>query len=247
MRAGDSLYTYYSGVLNENAKIYDNGKEENTAYLTYSNEPNGSGTGKTPEEKVYDWTFKMGIHKVTKNADGTDKSLTGAKFVLSENSGLEVKNMGLQDGVPQNTDGLIALIANSDGTYTVPPAGYVGELTYVIEAGSATINGLDDATDYYLYETKAPDGYNLLSEPVKFTITAAYTEDGSALSDGKPTVVVGTEASSATLSASIVNKAGSNLPETGGTGTPLFYIVGGILVIGAAVLLITRKRMNSEK
>ena len=87
----------------------------------------------------------------------------------------------------------------------------------------------------------------MLSEPVKFTITAAYTEDGSALSDGKPTVVVGTEASSATLSASIVNKAGSNLPETGGTGTTLFYIVGGILVIGAAVLLITRKRMNSEK
>lgn len=63
MRAGDSLYTYYSGVLNENAKIYDNGKEENTAYLTYSNEPNGSGTGKTPERRSMTGLLKWGFIK----------------------------------------------------------------------------------------------------------------------------------------------------------------------------------------
>lgn len=244
MKANDKLYTYYSGVLNEAAKIYNESNQTNTAYLTYSNEPNGTGTGKTEEKIVYDWTFKMGVNKVKK--DGS--ALEGAKFVLSKKGALDIKNLNLDnEGIPAATDDLIALIDNSDGTYTVAPTGYEGTSTYVINAGNVTIKGLDDATDYYLYETKAPAGYNLLTSPVKFKITAAYNTDGSALAENNPTVVVGTGEASSTLSTDVVNQAGSTLPETGGMGTTLFYIIGGLMVVGAAVLLIVKKRMSDEK
>ena len=244
MKAGDKLYTNYSGVLNENAEIYSNGKEDNKACLIYSNEPNGDGTGKTPEKVVYDWTFKMGINKV----DSKGKELTGAKFVLSEKGGLNIADLELNaDGVPANTTDLIALIANSDGTYTVAPAGYTGNTTYVIDAGNTTIKGLDDETDYYLYETKAPAGYNLRTTPVKFRIAAEYRTDGSALKENYPTVTVDSGTPTTTLSADVVNQAGSTLPETGGMGTTLFYIIGSLMVAVAAVLLIVKRRMSVER
>ena len=242
MTAGDSLYTYYSGVLNKDALIYDNGNQNNTAHLEYSNNPNDtSEKGKTPEKKVYDWTFKMGINKV----DGEGNALTEAKFVLSKSGSLKIADMACdENGVPTVNDNLIALIDNADGTYTVAPADYDGATTYVITAGSVVIKGLDDSTDYYLYETKAPNGYNLLKDAVKFNITAAYSEDGSAMADGQPTVTVGTSAASTTLSTNVVNNAGSQLPTTGGMGTTVLYVVGGALVVCAGVALVAKKRMQ---
>lgn len=81
MNANDQLYTYYTGVLNTDAKVYDEGKQDNVAYLEYSNNPHvDTEKGKTPEKKVYDWTFKMGINKVNENGG----QLTGAKFALSK-------------------------------------------------------------------------------------------------------------------------------------------------------------------
>ena len=240
MQKGDKLYTYYSGILNENAKIYDENKQSNEAELVYSNNPNNPDqTGKTPKKVVYDWTFKMGVNKV--KADNSP--LSGAKFVLSKEGTLKVN--ADEDGKPTNTGNLIALIKNSDGTYTVVPAGYEGATTYVIEAGSTTIKGLDDAIDYYLYETKAPSGYNKLSAPVKFKITA---EDYGDAGDRTPTVEVTVEngISSTGLSANVVNREGSSLPETGGIGTTIFYVVGGILMAAAAILLITKKKMSNK-
>ena len=121
------------------------------------------------------------------------------------------------------------------------------DVVYVIDAGSAVIRGLDDATDYYLYETKAPEGFNLLKEPVQFKITAKYNADGSALSDGNPTVTIGAGEPSTKLSTDVVNKAGAELPSTGGVGTTVFYVVGGLLVAVAVVLLVTKKKMSADK
>lgn len=82
MLAGNELYTYYTGILNENAKVYNDGKQDNKAYLEYSNNPHDNKTtNSTPVKVVYDWTFKMGVKKVD-GADGTP--LTDAKFVLSK-------------------------------------------------------------------------------------------------------------------------------------------------------------------
>ena len=82
IEAGNDLCVNYTAVLNAKADFYiiGEGKNTNTAYLEYSNNPNGEGTGKTPESSVHAWTFAMVVSKI----DGTTKApLTGAKFVLS--------------------------------------------------------------------------------------------------------------------------------------------------------------------
>ena len=238
----DKLYAYYTGVLNADAKVYNEGKQDNAAHLEYSNNPNGEGFGKTTDKKVYDWTFKMGINKVDKNSN----ALTGAKFVLSKSGTLKVADLGCDEtGVPTVTTDLIGLVKASDGVYRVALTGET-DIVYAIDAGQPVIKGLDDNVNYYLYETKSPAGYNLLSEPVFFRITAQYNSDGSALEEGFPTVTIGSGEPSTTLTADVVNQSGAELPSTGGMGTTIFYVLGGVLVLAAVVLLVTKKRMRSE-
>ena len=81
-----------------------------------------------------------------------------------------------------------------------------------------------------------------MSEPVHFVISASYAADGSNYTS--VTVMVGTAVASDALSTNIVNKTGSTLPETGGVGTTVFYLLGGLLAVGAGVVLVTKKRMN---
>lgn len=240
MLAGNELYTYYTGILNENAKVYNDGKQDNKAYLEYSNNPHDNKTtNSTPVKVVYDWTFKMGVKKVD-GADGTP--LTDAKFVLSKEKNCDLGAIG-DDGQPHNTENLISLIKNSDGSYTVAPAGYNGSVVNVITAGDITINGLDDATVYYLYETKAPAGYNRLTAAVRFEITATYSDAGDNCTSVTATVNNDVQSS---VSVNVRNNKGSTLPSTGGIGTTLFYVIGGVLMAVAAVLLVTKKRMNNK-
>ena len=240
MVEGNTLYTYYTGILNEKAKVYNDGKQDNKAYLEYSNNPHDNKTtNKTPEKVVYDWTFKMGVKKVD-GADGTP--LTDAKFVLSKEKNCDLGAIG-DDGQPHNTENLISLIKNSDGSYTVAPAGYTGSVVNVMTAGDITINGLDDATVYYLYETKAPAGYNRLTAAVRFEITATYSDAGNNCTSVTATVNNDVQSS---VSVNVRNNKGSTLPSTGGIGTTLFYVIGGGLMAVAAVLLVTKKRMNNK-
>ena len=242
MTADDQIITSYSGVLNENAKVYDEGNQDNTAHLEYSNNP--EDRGRTPDSKVYDWTFKMDVHKVDKNQN----PLEGAKFVLSKNGSLKVADMNCdENGVPADTTDLIGLVRNADGDYVVATAdANKKDIVYAIDAGYAIIKGLDDV-NYYLYETKAPEGYNLLSQPVQFKINAEYEPDGSALQEGYPTVTVDKGEPSTDLSTNVVNQSGAELPSTGGIGTTIFYVVGGLLVVGAGIVLVTKKRMGKAE
>lgn len=240
MVEGNTLYTYYTGILNEKAKVYNDGKQENKAYLEYSNNPHDHATtNSTPVKVVYDWTFKMGVKKVD-GADGTP--LTDAKFVLSKEKNCDLGAIG-DDGQPHNTENLISLIKNSDGSYTVAPAGYTGSVVKVMTAGKITIKGLDDATEYYLYETKAPAGYNRLTDAVKFKITATYNDTGDSYTSVTAAV---NDVEQSSVSVQVANNKGSTLPSTGGFGTTLFYVIGGGLMAVAAVLLVTKKRMNNK-
>lgn len=242
IEAGNSLYTYYTGVLNEDAKVYDEGNQKNTAYLQYSNNPHdNTSKSETPKVTVYDWTFKMNVQKV----DGANhKELADAKFVLSKSRTVELGTID-ENGTPAGTGNLIKLVYDpTDSTYRVATASDA-KTTYVMTAGNITIKGLDDAEDYYLYETKAPAGYNRLTEPVKFRINATYTS-----ADSRPAVLtkVGDAAEAATgLKVSVENNAGTTLPSTGGMGTTVFYVVGGGLMAVAVVLLVTKKRMENKR
>ena len=244
LHANDNLYTYYTGVLNESAKVYDEGNQNNEAYLVYSNNPGTSGTGETPKKKVYDWTFKVDVTKV----DGKDinTKLDGAVFVLSETKDL-VLNPD-ENGTPTTgTDKLIKLVDNNNGTYTVANTSATTTYTMITPTGGKiSIKGLDDHTDYYLYETKAPGGYNALTAPVKIMIDdTKYNVFGSEY-DGQPNVVVNEYKAYSGVSFNVANNQGTTLPGTGGIGTTIFYVIGGGLMVAAGVLLITKKRMENR-
>ena len=128
------------------------------------------------------------------------------------------------------------------------------------ENGLFNIAGLDDGT-YYLREIQAPNGYNLLEADVQLDI-AATTANGQewdgdpetaleglnmtiTVGEAEPTQVPGVLADG-TVGVTVENNQGATLPETGGMGTTLFYIIGGLLVVGAGILLVVRIRMKAH-
>ena len=118
------------------------------------------------------------------------------------------------------------------------------------------IAGLDDGT-YFLREIQAPNGYNLLEEDVKLVITAetsnvqnwagepdqALTALNISVNDG---VAQDGVLDTGIVNVTVRNNQGATLPETGGMGTTLFYIIGGLLVVGAGILLVVRIRMKAH-
>ena len=244
LHANDNLFTYYTGVLNETAKVYPDDPQQNEAHLVYSNNPNDGGTGKTPDQTVYDWTFKVDVTKV----DGNDKNQTleGAVFVLSEKSGLDLEPD--KDGTPtKNLDKLIKLVDNNHGTYTVANTNTTTTYTMTTPTdGKISIKGLDDEKEYYLYETKAPGGYNVLTAPVKIKITNnTYNAIGNQIVN-QPNVEVNGRNAYSGVGFEVENNVGTTLPGTGGIGTTIFYVIGGGLMVAAAILLITKKRMENR-
>ena len=116
----------------------------------------------------------------------------------------------------------------SDGNYRYDPAGTVTQIEPVGTGAEAVITGLDD-TKYMLREVVAPAGYTKAADQAVTGLSRVDVE----------------EASMTTVT--VENLKGSELPSTGGMGTTLFYVVGAILVIGAGVVLVARRRMGAEK
>ncbi len=106
---------------------------------------------------------------------------------------------------------------------------------------------------YLLVNTTTPDGYNSISD-IKFRITASHDvlSESPALKDLTGDKVTGeieltADKTAGSLTSNIVNQKGSELPETGGMGTTAMYLVGGVLVAGALLLLITKRRMDTDR
>lgn len=203
----------YESVLNEGAVIGGAGNP-NTMHITYSNNPNGEGKGKTPDDTVIVFTYKVIVDKVNQERE----ELPGAEFTLEKK------------------------IVNGQGESweTVEVLGTDGSLT------TFTFAGLDDG-DYRLSETKTPGGYNTI-EPIEFTVTAQHDMTLTSLSGNTVTgeIVMTANLTEGSLSATVVNNKGAQLPETGGMGTTLFYVLGGVLVVGAGVLLVVKRRVGTE-
>lgn len=209
---GAEIKVTYSALVNENAvaKI-----SKNSATLTYSNNPSEK-TEKTTtpvEETVY--SSKIVIDKYEK--DSTTTKLEGAKFVLYKK---------VIDGEKTS----IFYYKWNDTEKKVEWVGTTAACTVVKtdENGAAYFNGLADGT-YYLVETKAPAGYNLLENPVEVEVKGGNTE------------------ADLSVTANVANSTGTTLPSTGGMGTTIFYVLGSVLVIGAVVLLVTKKRMSTKR
>ena len=100
--------------------------------------------------------------------------------------------------------------------------------------------GLDVGT-YIMEETLVPAGYNKCAD-ITVTITAAHEETDK---ENAKTVIKFNNADP--IVNNVVNKSGATLPETGGIGTTIFYALGGLMVVAAAVLLVTKKRMATAE
>ena len=212
---GAQFTVYYSATLNENANIVDDGND-NTVYLSYGED----STWETAKHKTTTYTWKMDVLKYT--MDGENKvSLAGAKFQLLGADGKAIKFTKVEDAeVP---------------TYKVDTAGTV-ETIETDADGKFELVGLDEGA-YKLRETEAPAGYNKLAADLDVVITSTYDE--AALEASYKI----NAADPATIE--VENKTGGLLPETGGIGTTIFYIVGLVLMLGAGIILISKKRMAS--
>ena len=206
----------YSAVVTKDAK---EGEATNKATLGYNSfdptnltDPNhpDNPNPDTPDTSVNpnnpnDNSTTVTTHRFTlKNTNEAKDILTGAEFKLYDAStgGTEIK-----------------LVKDTDGTYRVAEAGEVG---VVIEAGQVVIKGLKGETTYYLEQTKAPDGYNILTDRQAIEVTP----------DNKAEAIV-------------VNKKGGLLPSTGSIGTTMFYISGAVMLIGAFIFMVSKRRMKN--
>lgn len=225
----------YTAHLNPDAEVSSastTGLNKNNVYLQYSTQPyveGGGELGSTTDDNVWVFTYRLDNTKVNKSKE----KLGGAVFQIrteanNENSAIKVKWDSDQDAYVPDTTG--------DKNFTS-----IDPKDDSDNAGSLSIAGLDAGT-YYLVEITAPEGYNKLSAPVTITISAEHRETD----DGKSATLTLTEDSKTAMKQDIENNPGSSLPGTGGMGTTIFYTVGGILVVGAGVLMVTSKRMKRE-
>lgn len=240
----ENITVAYNATLTEDtAKLLY--KETNTAYLEYSTTHDDTGKGTTVPKVVTDFSFSLPVMKVDGGeyeaaADkSTVNSLGGAKFVLNKSA--------------DSNANPITFTQKDGNYYVVDPAGTTTEIETVAGAdGKFYITGLNDATDYYLWETQAPAGYNPITDPIKVTITATYDDAGNltglSASAGNNTlnytVQDGAVVGGATLY--VENNSGSHLPETGGIGTTIFYVGGAVIMLLAVALLIARKKMSAK-
>lgn len=227
----------YSCTLNSDAVIGAAGNP-NDVVLTYSNNPNDSGTGTTPKDTAIVFTYQVDVNKV----DEKNEPLKGANFTLYKQVTADTSGANTGTTIKAGLDSKVKAAALVDTNSYVVVANKTGD------ANGSTFNfkGIDDGT-YVLVETTIPDGYNAW-ESQTFTVNATHTNDGDTsplkltdLSGGD--LFTGT-VSTGILSATIENKAGNTLPSTGGMGTTIFYLFGSVLVLGAGILLIAKKRVS---
>lgn len=227
---GKAVVVIYNAHLNESAVIGSAAQagenNKNTVYLQYSNNPNADGLGSTESDNVWVFTYKMDNKKV----DGSDNNaaLAGAGFKLYDSTDAEVSLF-------YDTVKNIYRPAKSGET--------AAEMMVSDEDGLFNIVGLDAGT-YTLKETQTPPGYNTCKD-VTIVISATHSENPDG--EGAEATITMTQDGAASTMNEIVNKKGSTLPSTGGIGTTIFYVCGGFLVVFAAVVLITKRRMKSER
>lgn len=204
-----TLLVTYSATLTDAAVIGAEGNKNKT-YLTYGVDSESTHSTTTT------YTFGIPVFKYT----GTNTPLVGAEFKLYTDSNCNEESTALK-------------FTLNDSKYRYDSAKGNAVLTSLENTGHIDIEGLKEGT-YYLKETKAPKGYNLLKNPVEIRIDSA----GKIYVDGSTKENTG--------NVEVKNNSGTLLPSTGGAGTTMIYLVGALLVLGSGVVLASKRRSNSK-
>ena len=247
--AGEAIVITYKAIVNENATI-DKTPNVNTARIEYSNNPYWDGKGKeptgtSPEDKAKVFVFDFDILKYTGSLD-TPIPLAGAEFELrtvKDDAGSAIRLVKLDS---ENVDGKMMDVYR----VATPKEIAIGTITATIvtgDSGRVLIRGLN-AGDYYLKETKAPDGFNIREAAVKVSIiridnsgnTVVYDE----AFDGSTKVLADDIEIQHTVN--VENNAGPELPGTGGTGRTVIYACGGALTVGILIAYAISKQRKEE-
>ena len=239
---GDLAYTIDNAYVDENGnkgfKITFEGepKADTTATVVYqavvnkdavvASEENineafliyGNGT-ETTHVTTKTMTYPLQIKKIARG-DNSGKVLPGAEFQV----------------IREFDNSVVKLTKVSDTEYKVDPEGTVEAIVTVTET-PVTVEGLN-AENYVLVETKAPQGYNLLES----SVTVGGTESKHA----QQVTVSNTSKAGAVQVATVEDGTGLTLPSTGGIGTTIFYIIGGILVVAGIAYFIVRRKADAE-
>ena len=207
VKPGDVITIDYKATVNDQAVIAGEGNP-NECYLQYGE----MGEFKTAKKttKTYVWNFDI-LKFAMEGEPAAEKVLPGAEFTLSEGD-RPLKFDYIQD------KGIYRLNMDSQD-----PAVLTSN-----DQGEIKIEGLDSGT-YTLKETKAPEGYTLLTDTIAVKI------------DGNGQVNEQTDVKTV----KVLNTTGSLMPNTGAGGTIALVVVGALLVIGAGILLATKKQMSA--
>lgn len=213
---GKQLVITYTATLNDNGTTEVNTKETNTVTFDYSNYPYVENSHKQKTDTVDVTTFAIKIDKYVKNDEHA--KLANAKFDLYRTATHAEVIAGSAVNIPYtNVNGIKLesdLVTDANGTATF---------------AKYEANGTN--YDYYLVETRAPSGYNILDNAVKVNFTDTEVE-----------------ATAGVYTVKVPNSSGILLPITGGTGTVIFTIIGIALMVGAVVLfVVSRKKAKESK
>ena len=209
----------YSATVLDTAELGANGNN-NKVNLSWNYVDGGGYEDPDPDDpETTTYVYMITIKKV--DADN-NTPLAGAEFVLRKGNAAEGYKYLKYTPATEDTPAEVEWVDD------------IAEATVYTtdDNGSAIISGIAEGT-YELVEIKAPEGYNLLSAPVTVTVPTP-AEEGQEQNHDNVTIIV-------------KNSTGSELPSTGGIGTTIFYIVGGVLMVAAVVLFATKKRMSASK
>lgn len=221
---GQTIEVTYQAKVNKDAVV----ETKNSATLEYSNNPGTNETGTAKPSEVVTPTYPLDINKI--NAKDK-KMLAGAHFTLYGSTSEETIDRTKAIKVTKDGEGKYTYASDQNVTENTT-TDMVTVADKIDGKGNLHINGLATGT-YYLEETKAPDGFNKLANPIKVTIAkTSDTEWTISKNDTKEDDKI----------IDIENSTGSLLPSTGGTGVIVFAGVAILLVFGVAVSFIRDKR-----